>query len=288
MGILTSLSKAATSTALHVSEVVLLFFGVVLVIGLIGEYAESEPWEKWTKLFEMLVIIGVAGELLADGGIFLFSRQLEVISEVEIAALNKEAGDAREAAGKAVERAAKAEDNLAGANERAAKAEQHAAEANTKAESFRRDIATSNQRAAEANLKAEEGRLATHKIEEHLADRTLTDDQLKAIVNDMSRFSGQEYGVFAVGFRPEVTSLAMQIMSALNRAGWKFTPNEGHIESGFVGLNVNVQSTADAQTKEAAASLVAALRRQGIASNVGWYIDPPKGNKINIAIGAKN
>jgi hypothetical protein len=104
MGTLLSLSKSATAISLEVSEVVLLFFGIVLVAGLIGEYVES--WKKWIKLFEMLVIVGVAGELLADGGIFLFSKQLQTISDLEVAKLN-------ESAGKANERAAILEERLA-------------------------------------------------------------------------------------------------------------------------------------------------------------------------------
>lgn len=80
-----SLSTSASSTGLDISEVLLLLFGVLLTAGLIGEYAKSDRWKKHVKTFEMLVIIGVAGELLADGGIFLFSRHLQIISEQEIA-----------------------------------------------------------------------------------------------------------------------------------------------------------------------------------------------------------
>ena len=81
MGTLFALSKSATSTALDISEIALLLFGIVLTAGLIGEYAKSERWKKHVKIFEMLVIIGVAGELFADGGIFQFSRHLQTIAE---------------------------------------------------------------------------------------------------------------------------------------------------------------------------------------------------------------
>ncbi len=94
MGIFLSLSKSATSIALDVSEIVLLLFGVMLVIGLVGEYAKSEKWKKRARIFELLVIVGVAGELFADGGVFLFSAHLQTISDVEVARLHKEAGDA--------------------------------------------------------------------------------------------------------------------------------------------------------------------------------------------------
>jgi hypothetical protein len=96
MGTLLSQSKSATSIALDTSEIVLLLFGILLTVGLVGEYAKSERWKRHVKTFEMLVIIGVAGELLADGGIFLFSAHLQTIADLEIAELAKKAGEAND------------------------------------------------------------------------------------------------------------------------------------------------------------------------------------------------
>jgi hypothetical protein len=101
MGTLLSLSKPATTNALEASEALLLAFGVLLVIGLVGEYSKSERWKAHVRKFEMMVIIGVAGELVADGGIFLFSAHLQTISESDVASLNKEAGVARRDAAQA-------------------------------------------------------------------------------------------------------------------------------------------------------------------------------------------
>jgi hypothetical protein len=98
MGTLFSLSKSATSVALDTSEIVLLLFGVLLTVGLIGEYAKAERWKIHVKTFEMLVIIGVAGELLADGGIFLFSSHLQTIADQDIADLTITAGNAKASA----------------------------------------------------------------------------------------------------------------------------------------------------------------------------------------------
>ncbi len=83
MSALLSLSRSATSSALDASEIALLIFGIVLVVGLIGEVAKSERWKKRLRIFELMVIIGVAGELVADGGIFVFSSHLEAITEAE-------------------------------------------------------------------------------------------------------------------------------------------------------------------------------------------------------------
>ncbi len=70
----TTLSKSATTAALDVSEVLLLVFGAVLTIGALGEYKKFPRLLKApVETFELLVVIGIAGELLADGAIFVFS-----------------------------------------------------------------------------------------------------------------------------------------------------------------------------------------------------------------------
>jgi len=75
----------------------LLLFGFVLVAGLVGEYfaankkKEYPRFKKHKRLFEILVIAGVAGELFADGGIFVLSSRLQTISDHEVAASNERA-----------------------------------------------------------------------------------------------------------------------------------------------------------------------------------------------------
>jgi len=71
------------------------YCSLLLVVGIIGEYAKSEPWKKHLRIFELLVTIGVAGELFADGGVFLFSRHLQTIADQEIADLTQKLGDAK-------------------------------------------------------------------------------------------------------------------------------------------------------------------------------------------------
>jgi hypothetical protein len=96
-----SLSKDAAILGLDASEVALLLFGLLLVVGLVGEYAESERWKKYVKAFEMMVILGVAGELLADAGVFTFSARLQSLSDIEVARLNKQAAEAEAQAAEA-------------------------------------------------------------------------------------------------------------------------------------------------------------------------------------------
>jgi len=98
---LDSLSRSATVSALHLSELVVLAFGLILVIGLIGEIptedrkGKSRTFRFLYRTFEIMVILGVSGELIGDGGIFVFSEHLQAISDHEVATLNKEAADER-------------------------------------------------------------------------------------------------------------------------------------------------------------------------------------------------
>jgi hypothetical protein len=107
------LSKSATFSALHLSELIVLLFGVLLVVGLIGELAKSARWKARVRLFEIMVIVGVAGELFGDGGIFVFSERLQTISDQEVARLNVEAGTARQKAADAEKEAADAQKQAA-------------------------------------------------------------------------------------------------------------------------------------------------------------------------------
>jgi hypothetical protein len=65
-------------------------FSLVLIVGLVGEWPESERWKsRWLyNTAKACVIIGVAGELLADGGIFGSSSRLQSLQETDIARMN--------------------------------------------------------------------------------------------------------------------------------------------------------------------------------------------------------
>src|SRR5260370_18418057 len=90
-----TLSKSFTISALDVSETALFVFGLALTVGVLGEYKKFPTVLRASlATFEVLVVIGIAGELIADGAIFVFSRHLRTISEGDYAVLNNEAGKA--------------------------------------------------------------------------------------------------------------------------------------------------------------------------------------------------
>lgn len=147
MNLIWLLSKSGTSAALDWSEIFLLIFGLMVAVGVLGESAKSKRWENWKRTFELLVIIGVAGELFADGAIFISSRHLQTISDGELGAVVTEAGDAKSSADNAANAAQRATDS-------AKQAESLAHAARQEAESFEKEIASANKHAlaAEAHI----------------------------------------------------------------------------------------------------------------------------------------
>jgi hypothetical protein len=105
---------------------------------------------------------------------------------------------------------------------------------NAKEGYLKRDLAEGNERAAKAELAAAEAnkiaegeRLARVKIEEKLAPRRFSNDQLQTIVLNMSKWAKlpgtdirQDAAVFSISSDFESTSLANQIAAALGAAGW--------------------------------------------------------------------
>lgn len=136
MGYFLSLSKPATITWLDTSEWLLLLFGIILVVGIVGEIRLPE-WHHRLKTFEILVLVGVLGELAADGGMFFFSSRLQTIGEAEksaqdtvIANLDAKTAIARLAATTADARAKGFEAQIADSNARVKIAEAQVASAN--------------------------------------------------------------------------------------------------------------------------------------------------------------
>ena len=197
MGTFFSLSKSATSLSLNISEIALLLFGLLLTLGLIEEYSEADRWKRYVKVFEMFVILGVAGELLADGGIFLCSSHLQTISDLEVASLNVRANQAEASLGKAISDAESAKATARG---------------------FDSQIAGASARAAEANQKAEEERLERLKLEAIVAPRSLSLDQQRQIADACRKFHGHDVLVYSNALDGEAAALGGQIISALQSA----------------------------------------------------------------------
>ena len=163
-------------------------------------------------------------------------------------------------------------------------------EAEKTAQELRLDIAKANQAAAEAKQKAEEDRLARVKIEQRLADRKLTDAQVAVIVDKLKVFADQEFEVTPYWELREPMATANRIADALTLAGWKYIPPKSAevLLGGVAGVLVYVHPSASERTKKAADSLVSALTKEGIASELRGLNDPKNPtNKLHLNVGTK-
>ncbi|HVP44816.1 MAG TPA: hypothetical protein VMS96_15410, partial [Terriglobales bacterium] len=205
-------------------------------VGLVGECSRSDRWKKHVRIFEMCVIIGVAGELLADGGIFLFSRHLQKIADEELAQVTKEAGiakvSAKEAAG-AASRAETAAGNAGNLSDRAATSAGNALElargARQEADSFEKDIISAKKQAAEAESHLAEALKQAVEAKAELnrlkSPRTLAN--IPELISVLGAFKGAKYRFSGVFGDEEAGSFLLQINGALENAGWirvKTTP----------------------------------------------------------------
>ncbi len=183
--------------------------------------------------------------------------------------------------------AKQAEANLAGANSRAEEAKAASAEANA--------------RAAEANKIAEGERLARVKIEEKLAPRSITREQIAGLSERLKPYAGISIDILQIGESPEITHFRSLIEIPLRTAGLHTLSSTAVGSGSFIGLSVGVLADANDSEKTAAIALISALNAEGItAGSAGivkredWpgFVMAPKGetsNKapIRIYIGSK-
>src|SRR5665811_2092847 len=92
-GAVSSLSRSATFCALHVAEIGVIVFGFFFLLGWISE--ETNKTSPWKTAFVIMAIVGVAGEWVADLGVFALSEHLQTISDKEVAKLRIDEADAR-------------------------------------------------------------------------------------------------------------------------------------------------------------------------------------------------
>jgi Alanine-zipper, major outer membrane lipoprotein len=194
----------------------------VYKIRLIGEYAKSERWKRHVKTFEMLVIIGVAGELLADGGIFLFSSHLQTIADQEIADLTLTAGNAKASAENAAKAADRAKASADEARHKADAAGDAAGDAATKGAEVGRKADGLLQKYVDTENKLEEQRKILAEYESKNAPRRVSSEQAELIKGRLLRFKVWSISVFATSTNsPEVIDFANDLEAVFRSASLK-------------------------------------------------------------------
>lgn len=62
---------------------------LMVVVGLIGEYRKGAWWKRHLHIFEMLVVLGVVGEMFTETGAFWYSLKTQALAGFEIANATK-------------------------------------------------------------------------------------------------------------------------------------------------------------------------------------------------------
>jgi|ERR1700722_3234052 len=259
-------------------------------------------WEIAEYIFEGLVIIACGGELVADLGRKCLTRahrdRIERFSTILlVAALSMELiclvktnelsgnviGSLGEKAEEADKKAKKALDDSGLAITQSGEAVETSKRAIKEADEARAHV-------AEAHRLATSAAHGTAVITAELADRKLSDHQLKSIGRALEDFSGQEYQVVAYWDSKESVAIAERIKQALDLARWKFAPLAGRttLPGGVVGIMVWEHPNADEKTKKAATLLVGALLREQLHAELRFQSPKnPNSNKLSLSVGAK-
>ena len=152
-------------------------------------------------------------------------------------------------------------------------------------------IAEAQRGAAEANRKAEAERLARVKIEEKLADRSLSQEQGVHLTAILSTFKGQPINIIEYTLSNEAVMLSRQIQSMLVAAGW-----DVKVIGALTGAETKQSGvlilTAQGQTEiPAAVALTAALNSERIVSSYsydgGLFPTPTPSGAITMLVARK-
>jgi hypothetical protein len=132
-------------------------------------------------------------------------------------------------------------------------------------------------------------RAETKQLQERLADRQLTDDQVRQVAVEVTSFTGQQFEVTTYWDIKECIAISNRIYEALQLANWEYLkPERGEfLMGGIAGVLVYVNPTAEDKTKNAATALVTALNNVKIAAELREQNDPTPNNKIHLNIGTK-
>jgi hypothetical protein len=209
----------------------LLVSGVLLVIGLIGEY-KLPFWHPRLEFFELLVLIGCAGELLADGGVFVFSERLQKIEHTQISDLAAQTKNAKGDAEQAKQDAGEAKDKAQAASDIAGPAKEKADAAKTEADGVKTvaDQAEQSAKKADAVAAKAESDLAaslerTARLEALLSWRTVTPEQKSVLRKLLFKFRpllplrGLKISFQYVNQNPEAEEYSNELKDAIDGLG---------------------------------------------------------------------
>lgn len=241
----------------------LVFFALLVIFDALAHLSESQKRER---ILEKIGLCFFAIAVLAEIAAYPYGQRNDTLSEALIGSLDAKARQASADAAKAIADSGKAVTDSGTALSQA------------------EDALSKSGVAVEAMNEAQQ-------LKGKLADRTLSDSQLKRIAGKLAKYVGQEYGVTAYWDSPESMGIANRIHFALQAARWKYVPPTGWegLLGGVVGIKISVHPDADTSTLAAAQDLTLALQAEGLQAKeeVQNAKNNPKSNKIGLVVGSK-
>ncbi len=153
------------------------------------------------------------------------------------------------------------------------------------------NLADANAREKGQRDNVERERLARLKIEERLADRTLSDSGTASISKALSSFPHQDFSITTYWHSREPMALSNRLLNMLTKIGWKYLTvgSASNMFGGITGVQVWIHPSADEMTKEAATSLVSQLTRHQIVSELILQnpANNPKHDVIHLNVGSE-
>jgi len=210
--------------------------------------------ERGKTLAALLVAIGVAGEFVGDWIAAPIRRRIDVAKEAEIAALNKDAGEAREAAGKAMERAAALE---------------------LETLKLRKDLMVQASRAS--LFVGEDRQKFVNALKPFSGQKIDLRRSASAIMVNGTIVASTPIGDDTVG-------LANTLFKALADAGWKLPPTPLLSNLQGYGLEVEILHNAPPETQRAAKALVDALKQLSVSVNGPALVNQDRAQRVGNAV----
>jgi|SRR5579863_6875178 len=206
----------------------------IVGLGCIGEFVaeftslprNENVASKLARLSLIVLILGIAGELLSAVRTSEISGQ--IIADIE-------------------ERAAKAEQDAGEANERASADERMAAQLRKDAEGLHKE--------------AESERLARIELQKLVAWRTINTTERDEIARRLKKYSGVRIAFTINAGDPEGFSFGTQMASVAIRAGWSVVAFAPILNLGQFRTGVHITTTGDKLTRDATDALIKELNR---------------------------
>jgi hypothetical protein len=290
----------------------LFFTTLMVVLGLAGEYKKGDWWKRNLHVFEMLVVLGVAGEMVTETGAFWYSLRLQAIEELAIVGAQQTADNSVVEAGKL----GVTVDNLhefVTQKEGEADHQLNALKAYVAAEEVRNagiitELKNDKDSLDKARNDAVASVTAAHKILADMtaeldaerevrgellikiAPRDLSAAQVETIGAALRPFSGQHWTVATYWNSKEPLGLTNKIFTALAAAGWQYDDEgtKGVLMGGFEGVLVYVHPQASPRAKSAANALIASLNAEQISAMLKEQNNPSNPNdKLELVVGSK-